>query len=101
MFGFLIGSPRAKEFDIFEGLAMVDVAEKKSLQVSTDGTAGPYLMVSLDALRQVKSLLDSHGIRYFVDEQAISIDGSPYVTLLDFGLRGDADLIQSLLDSVQ
>lgn len=80
---------------------MVDVAEKKPLQVSTDGGVGPYLMVSLDALPQVRGLLDSHGIRYFVDEEAISIDGSPYIILVDFGLRGDADRIQSLLDSVQ
>ncbi len=78
---------------------MVKVTEKKPLQVSTDGTAGPYLMLPLDEVSRVKVLLDSHGIRHFVEENAISLNGRPYVTLIDFGLRGDANRIQAILDS--
>ena len=78
---------------------MVDVTNKKPLRVSTDGTAGPYLMLPLDDVGRVKGLLDSHGIRYFVEENAVSLNGRPYVTLIDFGLRGDASSIQTILDS--
>ena len=36
-----------------------------------------------------------------VEEDAISIDGSPYITVIDFGLEADADRIQSIFDSAQ
>lgn len=80
---------------------MVDVIKKKPLQVSTDGTAGPYLMLPLDDVGRVKGLLDSHGIGHSVEEDAISLDGSPYIAVIDFGLEADADRIQSIFDSVQ
>ena len=80
---------------------MVDVTTSKPLRVSTDGTAGPYLMLPLDDVVRVKVLLDAHGIYHAVEEDAISIDGSPYITVIDFGLEADADRIQSIFDSAQ
>ena len=79
---------------------MTDVVTKKRLYVSTDGTAGPYIMVPLDQLDEVRQLLDQHHIRYSVDEDAISLNGKPYVTVIDLGRGADAAAVQTILDSV-
>ncbi len=80
---------------------MIDVTTKEPLQVSTDGTAGPYISVPLIQLEQIQRLLDSHGIRYYVQENAISLDGGPMIADIDLGRGADADHVQSLLDSVR
>jgi hypothetical protein len=78
---------------------MIDVTTNKPLRVSTDGTAGPYIEVAVSQLNEIQRLLDSHGIRYWVDEQAISWEGGPYTTDINFGRAGDARAIQAILDS--
>ncbi len=78
---------------------MIDVVTKKPLHVSTDGTAGPYIRVPLDQLDDVRRLLDKGGIPYSVDEDAISLNGRPYVTVLDLGRGADPVAVQKLLDS--
>ena len=80
---------------------MIDVVTKKRLYVSTDGTAGPYIMVPLDQLDEVRQLLDQHRIRYWVDEDAISLNGKPYVTVIDLGRGTDAAAVQAILDGVR
>ncbi len=55
---------------------MNDITTRRPLEVVTDGNAGPYLMVPISQLDQVKSLLDEHAVSYWVDETAISLDGS-------------------------
>ena len=80
---------------------MTDVVTKKRLSVSTDGTAGPYIMAPLDQLDEVRQLLDQHNIRYSVDEHAISLDGKPYVTVVDLGRGADAAAVQTILDRVR
>lgn len=77
---------------------MIDKMTKRPLRVSTDGVAGPYLMVPVDQLESVRKALDSHNIRYWVDADAISLDGEPAITVINFGFAGDADQIQSILD---
>jgi hypothetical protein len=79
---------------------MTDVVTKKRLYVSTDGTAGPYIMAPLDQLDELRQLLDQHNIRYSVDEDAISLNGKPYVTVIDLGRGADAAAVQTILDSV-
>lgn len=80
---------------------MLDVAKKPTLKVSTDGTAGPYLVLPLEDVGRVKDLLDLHGISHTVEEDAISLDGSPYIAVIDFGLEADTDRIQSIFDTAQ
>ena len=80
---------------------MTDVVTKKPLHVSTDGTAGPYIMVPLDQLDEVRRLLDQHSIRYSVDKDAISLNDEPYVTVIDLGRGADAAAVQTILDSVR
>jgi len=51
-------------------------------------------------LDEIRQLLDRHGIRYEVDEYAISLDGGPEDTEINFGRGGDPHAIQAILDSV-
>jgi len=57
-------------------------------------------MVSISQLPDVRRLLDSNRIPYWVDEDAISLDGEPEVSVIN--LRGDADpkSIQRMLDAI-
>lgn len=80
---------------------MTDVTTRKPLRISIDRTAGPYLRVPVMQLDEIRRLLDSRHIGYWVDENAISLDGAPEVTVIHFGRGGDAATIQALLDSVR
>jgi hypothetical protein len=82
----------------WEGTTMIDTVTNKPLRVSTDGTAGPYIMVPLDQLDNVRRLLDARRIPYSVDEDAISLNGEPYVTVVDLGRAADAAAVQTILD---
>jgi hypothetical protein len=83
-----------------EGDGMNDIATKQPLYVSTDGTAGPYIMVPVSQLDAVRQLLRQHQIPHTVDDDAISLDGEPEVAVVDLGRGGDAKKVQQLLDSV-
>jgi hypothetical protein len=78
---------------------MTDATTQQRLRVSTDGTAGPYIMLPVTQLDEVKQLLDSKRIRYWVEENAISWEGAPYVAVINLGREGDADAVQTVLDS--
>jgi hypothetical protein len=71
---------------------------KDRLRISTDGVAGPYLMVPLAQLAGVRARLDRHSVRYWVDADAISLDGKPAVVVVNFGRAGDSARLQALLD---
>jgi hypothetical protein len=77
---------------------MIDEMTKDRLRVSTDGIAGPYLMVPMGQLMRIRDLLDRHAIGYWVDSDAISLDGKPAIAVINFGRTGDVSRIQSLLD---
>lgn len=79
---------------------MKDVTTKQPLYVSTDGTAGPYIMVPVSQLDAVRQLLRQHHIPHTVDENAISLNGEPEVAVVDLGHGGDAKKVQQILDSV-
>jgi len=77
---------------------MIDEMTRNRLRVSTDGIAGPFLMIPIGQLRRARELLDYHAIRYWVDSDAISLDGKPAIAVINFGRAGDASRIQTLLD---
>ena len=77
---------------------MTDATTQQRLRVSTDGTAGPYIMLPLSQVEKVQRLLDDHGIRYWVEENSISLDGGPYISTINLGRDGDARAVQSILD---
>jgi len=77
---------------------MIDSLTKKSIKVSDDGDAGPYIMVQLDQLDLVKKLLNDAGIRHSVDEDAISFNNQPYTAVVNLGHHVDVLAVQKLLD---
>ena len=56
-------------------------------------------MVPVDQLREIRSLLDANSVGYWVDEQAISLDGNPEMAVINLGRGGDAASVQRLVDS--
>jgi hypothetical protein len=78
---------------------MIDVSTKKPLYVSTDGDAGPYIMVPVQQIEDVRTLLDANNISYWVDEDAISLDGKPEVTVVNLAHGSDAASVQKILDN--
>jgi hypothetical protein len=79
---------------------MNDVATRKPLSVSTDGTVGPYIMVSVSQLDDLRRLLEQHHVPFSVDEDVISLDGGPEEAVVDLGRGTDAKSVQKILDSV-
>ena len=80
---------------------MTDATTRQPLQVSTDGTAGPYIMVPVSQLDEVKRLLDAKRMGYWVGENAISFNGTPEVAVINLGREANASAVQTLLDSVR
>jgi hypothetical protein len=78
---------------------VIDVATKKPLHVRNEGTAGPYIFVSVDQLDSLQRFLDARGIRYWVAENVVSINGGPEIGEVNFGRGVDAHAIQEILDS--
>jgi hypothetical protein len=79
---------------------MIHEMTRKRLHVSTDGGAGPYIMVPFSQLTDVRQVLDQHGIDYTVEEDVISLDGAPEIAVIDLGRAANADAIQAILDTV-
>ena len=78
---------------------MIDVSTKKRLCVSTGGDAGPYITVPVQQINDVSTLLDNNNISYWVDEDAISLDGQPEVTVVNLRNGTDAATVQNILDN--
>jgi hypothetical protein len=81
-----------------EELQMSRQSTKTPLRVSSDGTAGPYVMVPVSELEGIKKLLNEHKVGYWVDENAISLNGEPEVSVINLGQGADAQRIQRLLN---
>jgi len=83
-----------------EGQAMTDVTTNKALRVSTIGRVGPYIRLPFSQLDELRRLLESHSVTYWVEENAFSWNGAPEVIVVNLGRGGDAALVQSILDNV-
>lgn len=79
---------------------MIDTTTDRPLHVSTDGGAGPYIMIPVTQLDRVKTVLNAHQIHYWVDEEAISLDGKPEVAVINLEQGCDANEIQHILDRI-
>jgi hypothetical protein len=79
---------------------MENLVSKQPICVWNDGTGGPYIMVPEAQLEQLRSILDQHGVRYWVDELVISFNEEPPEALVNFGRDADATAVQKILDSV-
>jgi hypothetical protein len=77
---------------------MIDTTTRQPLYVSTDGDAVPYLMVPVAQLESVITLLDANEVSYWVDEEAISLDGKPEIAVINLSQGSDPQSVQALLD---
>jgi hypothetical protein len=80
---------------------MTDTTTQQRLQVLTEGTAGPYIRVPDSQLDEVKRLLDDNQIFHWVEENSISLDGGPYMTVINLGREGNAAVVQAILDNAR
>ena len=78
---------------------MIDSQTRREIRVSIDGTSGPYIMVPVDRLSHIRERLDERNIPYWVDSDAISLDGKPAVAILNLRHSGDAKSVQAILDN--
>jgi hypothetical protein len=79
---------------------MIDAITKERIEVHTEGTAGPYLMVAHAQLAEVVDALKAGRVPHWVDEDAISVDGEPAVAVVNLGRSVDAAQVQRLLDQL-
>ncbi len=77
---------------------MIDQTTQKPFRVKSDEIAGPFLSLPLAQLKSVREVLDHLAIRYWVNSEAISLDGKPAKIVINFGKTGDAARIQAALD---
>jgi len=80
---------------------MIDTSTAKPLSVSTEGDAGPYIMVPVSQIDKVSSLLNEQSVPYWVDPEAISVDGKPEITVVNLGAGADPASVQKLLDDAR
>lgn len=77
---------------------MNDSETQERIVVHTEGTGGPYIMVPLDQLAAIEEVLRKDQVSYWVDSDAISLDGKPAVIVINLGRGTDVNRVQSLLD---
>lgn len=80
---------------------MIDSTTGEKLSVSTDGTAGPYIILPVSQLADVRKALDRYNIPYLVDNNTISINGKPADATINLGRGADVKFVQDLLDKEQ
>lgn len=80
---------------------MIDILTNQPLRVSTDYPPRPSIdEVALNQVEEIQRLLDRHGFRYEVAEDALSMDGGPFTTEIIFASGTDAKAVQAALDGV-
>ena len=81
-------------------IKVLDVLTEQPLNVSTDGTAGPYIIVPLSQLDQLKQLLKQNGVAFSVEKTGISLNGKPVDVVVNLELGANIEAIQRILDSI-
>lgn len=70
------------------------------LTVSTDGTAGPYIIVTPEQLGPVIDALRAEGVGFQVDQDAVLLNGAPALAVVNLGAVADVTRVQNLLNRV-
>lgn len=68
--------------------------------MSTDGSAGPYVIVTPEQLRPVMEALRADGIRFQVDDEAVLLNGAQALAVIELGRGADVGRVQGVLDRV-
>ena len=78
---------------------MIDSETRERIVVSAEGTGGPYIMVPLDQVADIEGILRGDKIPFWVDSDAISLDGEPAIIVVNLGRGADVNRVQQLLDA--
>ena len=78
---------------------MIDATTNEQIRISTDGDAGPYIMVPCQQLEAVRAILDGADVPYWVDEMAVSLDERPAIVVINLGRSANPEAVQNLLDA--
>ena len=70
------------------------------LKVSTDGTTGPYVVVTPRQLGPVIVAFREEGVAFRVDEDAVLLGGTPALAVIDLASGADVEQVQRVLDRV-
>ena len=68
------------------------------IQVSQGKRGGPYIMLPLDDVPDVRNLLDEAKIHYWVSETSVSQNNGPMITIVHFNRAANSVEIQAALD---
>lgn len=82
---------------------MNDVHTKKPLRILTHGMSeriGPWVRVPRDQIKDVEQLLNAHGIRYATEENSLSVNGGPFMRVINMRPGTDPQAVQAILDSI-
>lgn len=79
---------------------MTDPTTKRRIKVWPAPEVGPWVIVPVSLLPQVRSLLDSNQIRYTLSELVISVDGNPPTRKINLARGTEPDAVQRVLDEV-
>lgn len=79
---------------------MIDTQTRRPIRISTDGTGGPYIMVPIPQLDELRTLLQVHDVPHWVESGAVSLDGRAAIAVINLGRGADVARVQSLLNRV-
>jgi hypothetical protein len=77
---------------------MIDTTTNERLTVTTPRFGGAYICLPEAQRAQVTALLDAHKVKYWVDEESLSLNGEPEVTWINLMPPTDPTMVQRLLD---
>lgn len=70
------------------------------LTVSTDGTAGPYVVVTPGQLAPVAKALRAECVGFSIDHDAVLMDGAPALAVINLGRGVDVHQVQNILNRI-
>lgn len=80
---------------------MVDSETQERVVIHAEGTAGAYIMAPVDQIAHIEGVLRRNRVSFWVDDDAISLDGKPAVSVINLGRGADVARVQRLLDEVE
>jgi hypothetical protein len=79
---------------------MTDLSTRRRLVVSSKGEAGPYIMVPVAQLTAVEQVLTHNRFSFWVDADAVAVNGGPAITVVNLPRGVRAADVQQLLDAI-
>ncbi len=73
---------------------------EEQLCVSTDGTAGPFIIVPASRLDSVSHALSDAQISFTVEEDAVSLGGQPALSVVNLNEEANLERVQEVLDGL-